>query len=93
MKIKNLDEEMSFLTSSIECVGGEWVVNDRGLKLRLGEIKNREVDTLYIVDGSDCEPVLMVEWRWWLNEDDQYALFSLTYTSDELHTLYDIGVL
>lgn len=93
MKLKNLNYEARITNNNV-CLRKDYgVFYDESLTKWIENQYKREVHELLIVEGSNCEPILMVEWRWWLSEDDQFDLIRIDCTSEEWDVLYSLGVL
>ena len=93
MKLKNLNYEARITNKNV-CLREDYgVFYDESLTKWIENQYKREVQELLIVEGSNCEPVLMVEWRWWLSEDDQFDLVYVDCTPEEWDVLCSLGVL
>ena len=93
MKIMNFDYEMRISAGNVSLKEDYGVIESDEAKQRIGEHFRREVDGLYIVEDCECRPTLMVDWRWWLSEDDQFTLLRITCDEDELDMLRSLGIL
>lgn len=93
MKLTNLNLCARITTDTVYLREDYGVFCDATLVKQLENHYKREVNELLIVEGSNCEPVLMVEWRWWLSEDDQFDLIRIDCTPEEWDILYSLGVL
>lgn len=93
MRIKDSTLELNISAATVELCKDYGVVIDKGFVQAYQQTTKREVDKLLIVEGSNCEPVLMVEWKWWMNEEEQFNLVRLDYDNNDLQQLYAIGVL
>lgn len=93
MRLTNLDYESRITTENVQLREDYGVLTDETLRKEIERIYKREVCELLIVEGSNCEPVLMVEWRWWLSEDEQYELIRIDCAPEEWAMLYSLGVL
>ena len=93
MKLTNLNYENRITTDNVQLREDYGVLTDESLVRLIERIYRREVLELLIVEGSNCEPVLMVEWKWWLSEDEQFELIRIDCTPEEWNTLYSLGVL
>lgn len=93
MKITNFDYETKVSTNILALQEDYGVILSEELKQYVGKQFGREVKGLYIVEDSNCYPTLMVEWKWWMNEDDSFILLPATFAEDELSMLYSMGIL
>lgn len=93
MRIKDSTIELNISAATMELCEDYGVVIDKSVVQAYQQTTGREVDKLLIVEGSNCEPVLMVEWKWFWNEDDQFTLERFDYDNNDLQQLYAIGVL
>ena len=93
MKIKDTTINLNISAATVELCEDYGVVIDKSFVQAYQQITGREVDKLLIVEGSNCEPVLMVEWKQFLNEDDQFTLERFDYDNSDLQQLYTLGVL
>ena len=63
MKLKNLNYEARITNNNV-CLRKDYgVFYDESLTKWIENQYKREVHELLIVEGSNCEPILMVEWR------------------------------
>ena len=93
MKIKDTTINLNISAATVELCEDYGVVIDKSFVQAYQQTINREVDRLLIVEGSNCEPILMVERKWFLSEDDQFTLERFDYDNSDLQQLYAIGVL
>lgn len=93
MTLTNLNYENRITTDNVQLREDYGVLTDESLVKLIEQIYRREVFELLIVEGSNCEPILMVEWKWWLSEDEQFELIRIDCTPEEWDTLYSLGVL
>lgn len=93
MTLTNLNYENRITTDNVQLREDYGILTDESLVKLIEQIYRREVLELLIVEGSNCEPVLMVEWKWWLSEDEQFELIRIDCTPEEWDTLYSLGVL
>lgn len=93
MILTNLNYKSRITTDNVQLREDYGVLTDESLVKSIEQIYWREVLELLIVEGSNCEPVLMVEWKWWLSEDEQFELIHIDCTPEEWDTLYSLGVL
>ena len=93
MILTNLNYKSRITTDNVQLREDYGVLTDESLVKSIEQIYRREVLELLIVEGSNCEPVLMVEWKWWLSEDEQFELIRIDCTPEEWDTLYTLGVL
>lgn len=93
MKLTNLNYNTRITNENV-CLREDYgVLSDEALVNRIETHYRREVLELLIVEGSGCEPILMVEWKWWLSEDDQFDLIRIECDPEEWELLYSLGVL
>ena len=93
MRLRNLNEEIRITPQNVSLREDYGVLTSESLTALIERVYKREVSELLIVEGSSCEPVLMVEWKWWLSEDEQFELIRIDCTPEEWDTLYSLGVL
>ena len=93
MKIKNTTTNLNISAATVELCEDYGIVIDKSFVQAYQQTVSKEVDRLLIVEGCICEPVLMVEWRYFWGEDDQFTLERLEYDNNDLQQLYTIGIL
>lgn len=93
MKIKDTTINLNISAATVELCEDYGVVIDKSFVQAYQQTVKREVNRLLLVEGSNCEPLLMVEWKYCLDENDQFDLERLEYDNNDLQQLYAIGVL
>lgn len=93
MTLKNPRKEIKLTVNNIVLREDYGVLTSDSLAKAIEQSYRREVSELLIVEGSNCEPILMVEWKWWLSENEHYELIRIECPPEEWDMLYALGVL
>lgn len=93
MIIKQYGIQFDVNPKALETLQGEVVVIDQDLTQSLEERCSRQIYQLYLLCDSNESPVVLVEWKYFLNESDQFELLYLDFTKDEQQALYDMEIL
>ena len=92
VKALNLDYVMTLTADDMEAVEDYGVIVNEQHSGALSKLLNREVKTLYIMENDCCYPILMVEWQWYCNEDDQFILLPVECTDFELQLFRELEI-
>lgn len=93
MKITRHGIEVEIKKGMIQLQEDYGVLTMEKLSKELSCCCNRQVKRLYIVEDDHCCPVLLAQWSWSTDEDEEYSVFDLTCSVEEEALLRQVGVL
>ena len=92
MKILNLNYEMHLTANDVRTEEDYGVIVRTEYVDEIERLLNREVKALYIMENDCCYPILMIEWKWFLNDNDQFILHPVECSDDDLSLFRELEI-
>ena len=93
MKILKHGIEVTVNKKVVGLYEGDGIFTDNSVIKVIEKIYGREVEQIYILENDCCYPNLLVEWKYWLNDINQYTVLDVECTESELSLFYEMQIL
>ncbi len=93
MKITKHDIAVELREDMVRAEEDYGVLTTVELADQISKIYNRQVKSLYIVEDGNCAPALLVQWLFYLGEEDECDVLPITCSVRETAFLRRMGVL
>lgn len=93
MRVKMIGMQFEVKETNVDSRQSDTILTDTQVISQIEHHFQREIDAVYLLENGSMSPVLLVEWRYYLSEADQYELLTVDFSENELSNLYDMGIL